>query len=254
MDPHQGDVPMSRPRQARFPGVAPLLVAGLFLATPAGALEKSSSILPAERDDWHASDTTTIAYYNTCTGWTWAWSGWSPGEKIGVCFDTGGGMALLNVSWVLLDKAPTPGYGFTGTISVHAACDCDAPPLAAQPFAPPGSATGGWHATAWGGLPVPDPFLIKITNGAPTGFTTPIAYVSDRPAAGPTGPQACGTCFPSTRTVHSRYFGLVGHPYCPDGIALSDGACDIEFVMDVSLKRVTATEPRTWGGIKNLYR
>jgi hypothetical protein len=143
------------------------------------------------------------------------------------------------------------GYGFTGTISAMDGADCSASPLATQPYIPP--VRSGWNATGWGGIVVPTPFMVSITWGAPAGFTNGTALASDHPFAGPTGPTACGTCFPSNRVVHSRYFG-VGGAHCPSGITLSDGLCDIEFMIDAEVRIPFGVEGQSWGRVKSLYR
>jgi len=229
------------------------LLLGLLISAPASALEKTSArIAGLERpDSWNAGGSTTIRYYNNCTGWVWLWSSWSPNERMGVCFDPPGSDWFVNTTWILTYSGDPAGYGFTGTISLLDGCDCSALPLATQPYRPP--ATSGWNATVWGGVIAPSPFMVSISWGAPTGFTNPTAIASDHPFAGPTGPTSCGTCFPSNRTVHSRYFGT-GGAYCPSGTTLFDGLCDIEFMLDVSLNFVDPVEDKSWGGVKGLYR
>ena len=228
------------------------LVAMIALTTPAAALEKTSARMIDRIDDWSASTTGTIRYYNNCTGWVWVWSGWSPGEQLGVNFDTGScSSRLLNTSWALTFSGVPSGYGFTGTIAAMGGTTCAAAVLASQPYLPP--VTNGWNATVWGGIAVPQQFSVLVTWQAPTGFTNATALASDHPFAGATGPAACGTCFPSTRTVMSRYYGI-GGAYCPSGTTLSDGFCLVEFMVDVNVKCVTSVEDLSWGRIKNTYR
>jgi hypothetical protein len=227
-----------------------VLAATTVLTTSAFALEKTSARMIDRGDDWNASTTTgTIRYYNNCTGWVWVWSGWSPGESFGVNFDTGPcQLRALNTSWALTFSGIPSGYGYTGTIEVRDG-NCTAPLLAAQPFLPP--VTSGWNATAWGGVPVSQNFAVNVIWQGPGPNST--AFASDHPFAGPTGPTACGTCFPTTRVSNSRYYG-VGGTYCPSGTTLSDGLCDIEFMMDVNVKCVVSVEEQSWGQIKNLYK
>lgn len=226
----------------------------VLVSSPSSALEKTSvRITGQERpDSWNAGGSYTVRYYNNCTGWVWVWSGWSPGERMGVCFDPPGASEwFVNTTWALTFSGVPSGYGFTGTISLLDGCDCSAGPLATQAYAPP--VTSGWNPTLWGGVLVPSPFLVSITWSAATGFTNSTGIASDHPFAGPTGPTACGTCFPSNRVSHSRYFG-VGTAYCPSGITLSDGLCDIEFMIEAALVFVDPVESRSWGGVKGLYR
>jgi hypothetical protein len=220
-------------------------------AAPAAALEKTSARMIDRADGWNASTTGTLRYYNNCTGWVWVWSGWSPGETVGVNFH-GSYPWFVNVSWALTFSGVPSGYGFTGTISVNDGDGCAAV-LGSQPYLPP--VTSGWNATVWGGLPVNGNFSVNITWAAETGFTNGTGLASDHPFAGPTGPTACGTCFPSARVSNSRYYG-VGGAYCPSGTTLSDGLCDIEFMIDVNVKGgfPVGVEDESWGKIKSLYR
>jgi hypothetical protein len=220
-------------------------------AAPSAALEKISRPALDPADDWSVSGTGTIRYYNNCTGWVWVWSGWSAGESMGVRYSIGSCPSYLNVNWALTFSGVPAGYGFTGTIAVRGGTTCAAPVLVSQAYLPP--VTSGWNATAWGGLPVPSSFLLEITWNAPAGFTNSTGLASDHPFAGPTGPTACGTCFPSTRVSHSRYFG-VGGAYCPSGTTLSDGLCDIEFMMDVNVKCADIVVDESWGRVKSLFR
>jgi hypothetical protein len=226
------------------------LVLALGVAT-APALEKTSARLIDRDEGWNASTTGTIRYYNNCTGWVWVWSGWSPGETMGVNFDNNCGLQFLNTSWALTFSGVPSGYGFTGTIAALGGQTCASPVLGSQPYLPP--VTSGWAATAWGGIPVPNNFSVLITWAAASGFTNSTGLASDHPFAGPTGPTACGTCFPSNRASQSRYYG-VGGAYCPSGTTLSDGLCDIEFMIDVNVKCQIGVEQESWGSIKNLYR
>jgi hypothetical protein len=228
-----------------------LAAAAAMLAAPAFALQKTSDRVIDPSDDWSASTTGTIRYYNNCTGWVWVWSGWSPGETMGVNFNNNCNAMFLTVSWALTFSGVPAGYGFTGTISAIGGQNCAAPVLASQPYLPP--VTSGWNATNWSGLPVPNAFSINISWGAASGFTNSTGLASDHPFAGPTGPTACGTCFPTTRVSKSRYYGVAG-AYCPSGVTLSDGLCDVEFMMEVGIKCAVGLENDSWGSIKGLYR
>jgi hypothetical protein len=225
----------------------------LLLAGESAALEKASARAIDREQEWARAGTTTIRYYNNCTGWVWVWSGWSAGETMGTDFDLPPcDFFFLNTSWALTFSGLPAGYGFTGTIQARdAGCGTV---LATQPYLPP--VTSGWNATAWGGVLVPGPFSVNVIWGAPSGFTNSTGFASDHPLAGPTGPAACGTCFPTTRSVNSKYYGVNG-TYCPSGTTLSDGLCDIEFMMEVEIKypcEPTGVGGRSWGGIKSLYR
>ena len=235
--------------------VGALLLHASMAPAPISALEKHLSRAPeVDSPDWSASATTTIRYYNTCTGWTWTWSGWDAGDRMGFCFDVGGSGGLLSETSMYIEGDTWYcGYGFTGTISIRDGCDCSAGVVAVQPWCPLFDGLG-WQTTAWGGVPVPPTFQLRIDWAVPTGWLgNPNGLVSDHPAAGATGPPACGTCFPSSRVVRSRYFDSLG-TYCPSGVALDDGVCHAEFLVEASLQGAVGLQEESWGGIKTLYR
>ena len=105
-------------------------------------------------------------------------------------------------------------------------------------------------------MPIPDgPVVVTYTNGP---FPSNHGIATDHPAAGPTGPQACGLCFPSTRSTHTFLYGTPASPLCP-GEPLNDGVCDAELLgWSVTYACVhdgpDAVEQASWGAIKNLYR
>jgi len=67
------------------------MIAVFAFTTTGSALEKTSARLDgSDRDIWRAGTVTcSIVYYNTCTGWIWVWSGWSPTDRFGVHFYRG---------------------------------------------------------------------------------------------------------------------------------------------------------------------
>jgi hypothetical protein len=236
-------------RDGLLKATACLALLGVY--SPASALEKHARPMDdAWAPDWAASTTVTIRYYNTCTGWLWVWSGWAHGEALGVCLGSECYWGIVAATWTLTFTPQPSGYGFTGTISINDRCDCTGNVLAAQPWLP----ISGWTAHAWNvSLPLGlSQTLFEIRWGAPPGFTNSSAIATDHPARGPTGPQSCGTCFPSNRSVHSKYFGI-GGVYCP-GTALNDGTCDVEFAMDIRLRCGLWADEISWGQVKNLYR
>ena len=144
--------------------------------------------------------------------------------------------------------AAPSGWGFTGTIAVTSAdvnC-CPTAPLASQPFLP----ITGWNRYVWN-VNVGSSFVITIGG---LGENTPMAFTSDRPAAGPTGPAACGFCYPATRVNHSYYYGTINSPLCP-GMSLHDGTCAAQWLMDAQLAcQPVSLEESSFGSIKGLYR
>lgn len=243
----------------RFLVVATLAVS--CLAPTTEALEKTAARFDEDRDDWgRGTSTCQVLYYNTCQGWVWIWGGWSPGERFGVtfqsCCGTGYGFQYLSAGWVYFWTGSPSGYGFTGSIDVWAAdangCPTGAP-LHSQSWLP----AGGWNGLDYSGdnLDVTGTdFVITYTTNPSAMVGDPMSITSDHPLAGPTGVPACGTCYPTTRTTHSFYFGTTTSPVCP-GSPLNDGLCDVEFFMDIGMLCSTVSvEAQTWGGIKQLYR
>jgi len=229
-----------------------VLVASLVFATSGLALEKTAARMGDDTrpGDWNAGTTCSVAYYNTCTGWVWVWSGFGPGDVFGVCFDNccSPNSGTLATNWTFVWTAVPSGYGFTGTISVSNAGDgcCPTAPLASQVFFP----VSGWNLYSWG-VNVGSSFVVSVANGP--GLATPLAMPSDHPAAGPTGPIACGTCYTTPRPTHSLFFGVAGGPCVTS--SLDDGSgCSAEWLFDAQLSCVVSVEESSWATIKNLYR
>lgn len=209
-------------------------------------------------DLWRGGTTCTVSYWNTCTGWIWVWNGWSPQDVVGVTFQTCCGTQetsqLTSVAIDVWTGSPT-GYGFTGVLEAFDADDTLCPTGAALwsmswlPTPDP----GGGAVVIPVGVAIPDSNVtVTFTNG--TGVGAPLGLVTDHPAAGPTGPQSCGVCYPSTRTIHSFYFGTPGTVLCP-GSTLNDGVCDSEFTWTAAFTCTpTSVDQSSWGTVKNLYR
>jgi hypothetical protein len=157
----------------------------------------------------------------------------------------------LVASWAYVSTAAPAGYGFTGTIAVSSAdanC-CPGNQLDSQTFLP----ISGWNSYVWT-LSAGSRFVIAATLGPGSGSS--IAFASDHPAAGPTGPAACGTCFPTTRVEHSFYYGTSSSPLCP-GSTLNDGSiCGAEWLWEVGMLCACcpSVEESSFGAIKGLYR
>jgi hypothetical protein len=231
------------------------LFALLVVATSAFALEKTWA--PADQaDDWNASVTNTIAYYNNCIGWVIGFYNWSPGESFGVNYDTGPcDIRALNMStFVTLGGAPS-GYGFTGTIEVTdgGASACGATQLASQPWLPPFTAGLFAYQHSWGGMLIPQNFSVNVINGQTAVSLNPTRIYFDNPGAGPTGPAACGNCYPSPRPSNTKYYG-VGGAFCPGTAIYASGTCEAEAYAWVQVQCTISVESQSWGQIKNLYK
>jgi hypothetical protein len=230
-----------------------VLAASLVVASTGLALEKTAARFNDDsQDGWAAgTQTCTVSYYNTCTGWIWIWSGWSANDTVGTAFEGCGTSCDLSQSQMYFWSGAPAGYGFTGTAAVYAA-DANScptgPAIASQALLP----LSGWNVLNWG-VSVPSNFVLTNAFGN-TPITNPAAFPTEHPAAGPTGPAACGTCYPIDRTTHTFYYGTSASPLCP-GSSLADGSgCDAEWLHVAFLSCVVSVEDQSWGAVKNLYR
>jgi hypothetical protein len=226
-----------------------VLAAMLVFATSGLALEKTAVRADrANADGWDAGASCSVTYANICTGWLWVWSGWSPGDRIGVVFDPCCDNGALAATQAYFWTGAPSGYGFTGTLSIESvAGGCPSGVINSHPLLPPaGPVVDFWSAPA-------GPVALISTTGP--GVGNPYSMPTDHPAAGPTGPQSCGSCFPSTRPIHTFYFGNTTTALCP-GSALNDGICDSEalFWSAAFTGCTISVEENTWGAVKNLYR
>jgi hypothetical protein len=250
-----------------------VMTAALALAASGFALEKTQirdDAGPAE--GWNSAATCAIVYYNRCTLWSWVWSNWSPGDRIGVsvsesCCD--GAHKLAQTALRVFGSAPTMGYGFTGTASVYPVdangCPIFSTPLESQPWFPgtvvacylDGGPPQLYDFHSWSAPGTPAKFAVVYEFGTAGGGGTATAcgaaIGTDHPAAGPTGPAACGFCYPTTRVSHSFYYGNPTTTLCP-GSTFFDGVCDAELRLDIWMECLIAVEPQSWGSVKNLYR
>jgi hypothetical protein len=238
--------------------LATALVAVLAFAAPGVALEKSAArITDVEHDSaWRGTSTCSIVYYNICTGWIWNWSGWSPTDILGVSFDSccdPSASTSVDGAFIYFTTGSPGGYGFTGSVDIQDANNTTGCPegavIANQSLLP----LSGWNQITFsGGAVVPDgSFAMSFTTGA--GVGNPLTIATDHPAAGPTGPAACGTCYPTTRVNHTFYWGTTASPLCP-GSALNDTVCDAQYLWDAQVTCTTAVESSNWAEIKALYR
>lgn len=221
-------------------------------AAPTLALERTPARLPSDpADSWSSAWTCTIRYYNTCTDWIWLWGGWSGFDRVGVANSPACSYYPLSRTQILIGTGAPAGYGYTGHVAVHFAdangCPVG-PALSSQPWLPTGSRSYQVHD--WN-LSVPPYWVVLYTFGPVS--NSPATIATDHPVAGPTGPAACGSCYPTTRTNHSYYYGSEGAPMCP-GSPFFDGACDAQLIVDQIMIGFSAIEPTTWGSVKSLYR
>jgi len=234
---------------------------GFFFSADSEALEKNARLIDVDREEnaWNLGCTFRMSYYNICTGWVWAWSGWEPGNQFGMSLGPlyeACDNHFFYYSYVFaLDLAP-PGYGYTGTLALYnsnsSACTVGEPlsvrPFLADEFVVPVEWLGSAHPYQYA--------AIVMTVGPTPG--NPMSLLTDRPAAGPTGPNACGTCYPANRVGHSFFYEGLGGTLCPSS-PFNDGVCDAELLWDTyaigfSLDSTVNVEGASWGKIKALYR
>jgi hypothetical protein len=231
-----------------------VLAAMLVFATSGLALEKNVAQTTDARDgsDWAAGATCSVTYANTCTGWLWVWSGWSATDIVGSVFESccSTSPSVLAATNLYVWTGSPSGYGFTGTVSVSDADanGCAAGLLGSAALLPvSGSNINVWNVAAAGDIVL----AYQLGNSA---FPDPFVVPTDHPAAGPTGPQACGFCYPSNRTIHSFYYGNANTALCP-GSTLNDGICDSEWLRWAATFTCTVSiEDNSWSAVKNLYR
>jgi hypothetical protein len=125
------------------------------------------------------------------------------------------------------------------------------PPIQSQPYLPT-YVTFPFSVVNWNCVPVPSRFAIVIRLNEDS-FASPASFGSDHPAAGPTGPESCGLCFPANRPNRSYQYGTADSPICP-GIPFNDGICDAQLFWDIDLACTVSVEESSWGQIKVLYR
>lgn len=233
-----------------------------LLPAPAWSLRRAVPLDDsALASPWTTGSECEASYFNVCTGWVWVWTypdlpndyyhHWTNRDRVGVVVDSCCEGAQLTSTWTYFNSGFPAGYGYS-MVSIQAvdASDCPSGTPIAQHVRLP---VTGWNFDTWD-VPVPSRFAVAQelrTDWPPSG---PYVFVTtDHPAArGGEGP-ACGTCYPTTRATHSFYWGRASAPLCP-GAPFFDGTCNAEILLRASFACATGVEPRTWAGIKALYR
>ncbi len=235
-------------------------VAILSWVAPSLALERT----PIRADDlesseaWAAGATCTVSYYNICTGWYWVWRIEvlaSDGYSVGCVFEPpcGDGTATLEATNLFALEGFPPSYWrpVDGTIAIHEADEhgCPTTLLSEIPFTP----NDGDNITLWN-LPVSGPIVLSFRRPDEGFFGLFYRWASDHPAAGPTGPQACGYCFPIDRVSHSYYHPTNDPTPCPV-TPLFDGTCNAEWYgWAAAFSTPVRVETTHWSRIKGMYR
>ncbi len=207
---HQGPV-----SPTRVGAVAAVLA--VLAASTGDALERETVPAPDEPDrEWSAGGTCSVSYYNTCTGWIWRWTGyWEHLERVGMvvdpCCSEDRAATLVATNYYFWDGAP-PERGYTGLAFVATADEngCPGTELASQLLLP----RDGDNVVLWG-IPITGPVVVGYELASWYGTPNPTEFVTDHPAPGPTGPAACGFCYPADRLAHSFFYGTTPSPLCP---------------------------------------
>jgi hypothetical protein len=233
--------------------VALWAIASLLAAPSVHALERHLTLSTDEPSEWNGDGSCALQYWNACTGWTWTWTGWSALDRIGVNYTSCPGGFLVGVDIFTRftnGVDPEPGYGFTATLMAFAAdgSGCPTGPVLASTTFLPNATTQPVNFPA--PVAMPTSFVALVQMGSAGSGTA--RYGSDLDAQGPTGPQGCGTCFPTTRVSNSYYYGTVGAPLCP-GSQLGT-VCDVEWRWTARMTVPIGVGDSSWGQIKGLYR
>lgn len=221
---------------------------------PSGwAFEKVLDRATSTDANWNAGASCTIQYWNACVGWTWTWTSWSPQDRIGVNFHScRPNLESVDVFTRFTNGVPVcPGYGFTPHLEAFAAdangC-ATGPVLGTVTFLPDGTTQNVAFAAP---VAVPPSFVALIRMGS--GGNGTVRYGTDYDAQGPTGPQGCGLCFPTTRATRSFYYGTPSSPLCP-GSRVEGPVCDVEWRWNPHMSGGVNIEESSWSQLKNMYR
>ncbi|MCA9751855.1 MAG: hypothetical protein KC591_06665 [Gemmatimonadetes bacterium] len=233
-------------------GVVASYLAISVSASPLFALERARELaldLSAE-SPWVGSETCVVQYYNLCTGWFWFWES-QDGYRSGTVFEAcHPGCEVVSATAYFIDHGQS-GRGYTALIGLYAVDENDCPqepPLASMAYIQ----QQGWNTFQFAGVPTPTRFALMATH-ANSVYGHEIGFISDHPAAGPTGPPACGTCFPADRVTHSYDWGSVNSPACP-GERIADAMCPAEFVLNVQLSCASTVSESSWSRIRSMFR
>jgi hypothetical protein len=230
--------------------VAALLVVAVTL--PGWALQRTRATVPPGNpdQDWSAGTACAIHYWNVCTDQIWVWDGFLDGDEIGTVFDSCCESGILVQSWLHYSTVAMPYYGYVNLVSVWNVDEDDC--LVGEPIATQKCVlNSGWNLTTWYS-PVPVGSRFAVTHllldnpGYPEGPELLFSISSD-------GPDACGICYPTTRTTRSYQFGNAAGPLCPPE-PLHDGQCFVEWISWVDLECSTSISESSWGRVKQLYR
>ncbi len=221
----------------------------------AAALERAAVPLDGRSmsEDWAVGATCSVSYYNTCTGWVWAWYDWLPGDRAGIVFEPccDGEAAVTLASTNLWVWDARPAWGYSGIATIHTTDEDGCPDeLVATQFLTP---VEGDNVLLWG-VPVSGPVVFQFElRGL---YSNLFGLISEYPSATPADPPACGSCYPVDRQVHSFLYQAATAPPCPGSpLIRGEDACAAEWVhWAAAFQCPVHVEPSTWGSIKALYR
>ncbi|MBM3319651.1 MAG: hypothetical protein FJY73_03130 [Candidatus Eisenbacteria bacterium] len=205
-----------------------------------------------------ASGTCSIVYYNLCSRWLWVWSGWEPGDEVGVVFDLPADCGALpnevctNTEFWWYWRYTTPGWGYTITFNLYRV-DEEGCKVGASLATIPRYDPSGTHYPG----PLVFPEVVNLTGRvAITAMwdkgTLPY-LATDNNAKNLAAPLLCPGYSPSP--AHSFSCGGMGAPYCPP-LPFEDAHGPVQILMEASFecRPVIGTAESSWSAVKTLFR
>ncbi|MBN1826173.1 MAG: hypothetical protein JW958_07900 [Candidatus Eisenbacteria bacterium] len=206
--------------------------------------------------DGAATGFCSIIYYNLCAGWLWTWTGWGPGDEVGVYFDlpvdcgklAGEGCDNLGSWWYWRYTLPTYEYYVVVDLWELDATYCKTSYVGgAAPIDP----LERWNH--YDGLGCVDADYVALIMTWVKG-TLP-RFCSTNNVANIAAPNPCAGFVVPTVPGHTFYWGGPVTQYCPpqylaDGLGPSEGFVDASFDCQPGI----ATENTSWGAVKDLFR
>jgi hypothetical protein len=205
-----------------------------------------------------ASGTCSIVYYNLCSGWLWVWSGWEPGDEVGVVFDLPADCGALpnevctNTEFWWYWRYTSPGWGYTITFNLYRV-DEDGCKVGASLATIAGYDPSGAHYPG----PLVFPEVVDLTGRVAIAATwdkgTLPHLATDNNAKNLAAPVLCPGYSPSP--VHSFFYGGPSAPYCPP-LDFQDSHGPVQILMDASFEchPGTGTAESSWSAVKTLFR
>jgi hypothetical protein len=202
-----------------------------------------------------ATGTCSIAYYNLCR-WLWVYSGFTPGDQVGVLFDLPldcgklPGEVCENTTFWWYWRYTTPNYGYSLTYNLYN-LDANNCPVGA----PLGTLAGMDPTERWN-------HYAGLGGGITSNITTIQAMfdkgglprmATDNNQSDLGDPTNCPGYVPHT-VIHSVTWKYGPTVYCPPAY-FADALGPVEIIMDAEFNcAATATQNESWTGVKSLFR